>query len=107
MKDIELLEKLQELGVSFSIDLPAPTGVKTCLCAPSDMLELIEDPAAFQAKCYGIAKAEYLGCVEEEFNLRCAGTTGKGRRCKNIVDEGIRISPKEWAERQGEYCHLH
>jgi hypothetical protein len=107
MENLELLKKLQELGISFSASVPAPYGTQTFVCAPSDMLELIEDSTAFHAKCYEVTTSQYLQCVEESFNLRCAGLTAKGKRCKNIVDDGTGIFPKEWVSRQGEYCHVH
>ncbi|MCU8061699.1 hypothetical protein L5L91_13225 [Shewanella sp. SM55] len=107
METVDLLKRMQELGASFSISVPAPFGTQIFVCGPWDMIELIEDQAALHAKCYGVSKEEYLRCVEEEFCLRCAGITSKGNRCKNIVEDGTGILPKEWAERQGEYCHLH
>lgn len=107
MEPIDLLKKLKESGVSFSASTPAPYGTQTFVCDPWDMLELLEDQAAFHAKCHGVSKVDYIQCIEENFNLQCAGNTAKGKRCKNIVDDGTGIEPKEWAARQGEYCHIH
>lgn len=107
METIDLLIRMQEFGASFLNSVPAPFGTQTFVCGPWDMIELIEDLAALHAEYYGVSKEEFLRCVEEEFCLRCSGITAQGNRCKNIVEDGTGMLPKEWAERQGEYCHLH
>lgn len=106
-EEFKCLKELRELGTSFSIAVPAPYGIQTFVVGPETLIKLRKDQAVAHAECYGVSKEDYLSWVEEEFSVRCAAKTAKGKRCKNAVEDGCSVEPKTWVEMQGMYCHVH
>ena len=107
MEHLDLLKRLEELGVEFCISIPSQWGQETHVAKPEELLSLIKDPVALYAKHYGVSKEEYLAWANEDFSVHCSGKTSKGKRCKNIVPGGSNVSPSRWVELQGEYCTVH
>ncbi|WP_169169205.1 MULTISPECIES: hypothetical protein [unclassified Acidovorax] len=107
MENLELLKKLQELGVAFCVSVPSQWGQETHIAKPEELLALIEDPTVVFAAHYGVSKSEYLAWANEDFSVHCSGKTSKGKQCKNIVPGGSNVSPSTWVELQGEYCTVH
>lgn len=107
MENLELLKKLEKLGVIFCVSVPSQWGQETHIANPEELLTLVKDPVAIFASHYGVSKAKYLAWSNEDFSVRCSGKTSKGRQCKNIVLGGSNVSPSKWVELQGEYCTIH
>lgn len=107
MGDIELLKKLKGLGVMFAVSVPGPWGSETHAASSDELMVLLQDPALFYAKYYGVDRAEYIGWAEDNFSVLCASTTSKGKPCKKVVTGGANVSPKIWVQMQGEYCVVH
>jgi hypothetical protein len=101
------LESLHQLGVRFSISLRNGTGGEEHIASPEELILLESDPVAGIAHLLGVTKAEYLGWVQDDHNVVCAGITAKGKRCKNIVHGGHAVSATRWASMTGSYCYVH
>jgi hypothetical protein len=85
----------------------APFGEWRVSLRPEEVLLYADDPAEFLAKHYGVSKAEYIGWHKSGFCARCSALTAAGKPCKNVVLDGSFVSPKEWVELLGGYCHVH
>ena len=107
MEHLALLKKLEQLGVEFCLSVPSPGGSDTYIAKPEELLNLLEDPTTVYAKHYGVTKSEYLAWTNENFSVRCSGTTKKGTQFKNIVPGGCNVTPDQWIKLQGEYCNIH
>lgn len=107
MNNLELLNKLAELGVTFCLAVPNQWGHETHISDPSELLEFIDDPVSLYARYHGVTKQQYLAWANDEFSVVCSATTSKGKPCKKIVKGGSNVSPRQWVAMQGEYCSLH
>lgn len=107
MENLEFLNKLKEMKVTFCVSVPHQFGQVTHFAEPQELISFIEDPVKLYADHYGVSKAQYLSWANEEFSVHCAGETSKGKQCKNIVKGGSNIEPRKWVEMQGEYCMVH
>lgn len=103
-----VVQYLTERDVGFYITHPNPAGATSLPLSPRETVEYAADPVGFLAKHYQVTREEYLGWHEANYNVQCAGTTAKGRRCKAAAVGLTRLySPKVWAENQGAYCAVH
>jgi hypothetical protein len=103
----ELLEELSQLDVGFYCHHTTAYGSAEIPLSPSGVMGYRRDPAGFVAAHYGISKANYLAWHVAGYSVLCAGTTKAGRPCKNVVEGGSALGPREWVALQGSYCHLH
>lgn len=103
----ELIEELTQLDVHFHCQHAAPHGGADVFLSPKDLLAYRQDPTGFLARHYGVSKQNYLGWHQSNYSVTCAGHTQAGKACRNIVEGGNAVGPKDWANLQGNYCHLH
>lgn len=103
----ELIAELTQLDVHFYCHHAAEYGGRDVVLSPRDLLAYRRDPTGFLAGHYGVSKADYLGWHQSNYSVICAGRTQAGKACKNFVEGGNAVGPKEWAVLQGNYCHLH
>lgn len=103
----DLIEDLAALGVGFTCSHAGPSGTITLPLAPGDVIAFKNDPNAVIAAHYGVSVADLANWYRSDYSVHCAGNTKSGHACKNIVENGHRVSPARWAALAGSCCHLH
>ncbi|MFW1950540.1 hypothetical protein [Acinetobacter beijerinckii] len=107
MNEDQLIEKLHENGISFSISVSMPHGSSRIDLDKSLVMEYLTDRYSALAKYYGVSKSNYLSWLEQEMCVQCSATTGKGMRCKKVVTNGHNVPVQEWVNMQGLICEIH
>ena len=107
MHALEFLKMLESKGAGLSIEVPNEMGSADHPVTAEDVLVLMRDPTAAFAKALGVSVKDYLGWVDADYCVICAGYTAEGHRCKNMVKGGYVVSVETWAKMRGEYCHVH
>ena len=106
MNEYEILEKLQEAGVVFSVKVPDRGKIVKVEASSFDLIEFASDNNRFYAKCHRVTKETYLSWVADEYSVRCAHVEA-GAQCENCVSGGRLVSARKYVELQGMKCSLH
>lgn len=86
-----LLERLHELGVSFSMSMPGGTR----FLSPEDLPELLRDRDGLIRRVFGFSEAEFNEWNECQGEVPCSATTKSGKPCRNVVS--VYVHPiSEW-----------
>ena len=104
---LQILRNLADKGVEYCVSVPDAYGYRTYSMTPEDVEVFVYDPTAIYAKAHGITKSEYFAWSDDNCVAFCAATTRSGKRCRNAVKGGWRVSARSWLELQGGYCVVH
>lgn len=80
-----LLERLQELGVSFSMSMPG----ETRFLSPEDLADLLRSRDGLIRRVFGFSEAEFEEWNERRGEVPCSGTTKSGKPCRNVVSSYV------------------
>jgi|GEM_PF-1695459 len=106
MKDKYTVEAAARAGISFTVNVKTPSGVKT-VPLPLDGIAGYINNVAFDASHFGLSEADYNKWIEQGGATICSSITKSKKPCKNVVASPVQLSPKEWLSLQGEYCVVH
>ena len=100
-EQIELLERMREAGIVFSIY----TGNGHTGLTPREIREYLKDQTAFLANYPGVSVDHYLRWVEHITNSQCPVITRRGTACKGQVEAVY--DPSSYISGASDYCIIH
>lgn len=101
------IEELAQLDVKFLCEHSGPAGKVAVALSKDQVLQYVKDPVGFLAEHYGVSKQDYLEWHRSGYIVRCAGITGKGKRCMAVIAGGSGLEPAQWAAMKGGKCRAH
>jgi hypothetical protein len=106
MTEVELLNRLSEAGVVFSVKIPDRGRTVMREASSFDLIEFLSDPDRFYAKCHLVTKETYIAWVADSHCARCTHTID-GVQCKNAVAGGKSLTARNYVAMQGRKCGKH
>lgn len=107
LKDKYTIDEAAKAGISFSANIPTPSGSQTVLLSLEEVAKYINSPPTFTASNFGLSETDYNTWFEQGGAVTCSSLTKNKKPCKNVVASPEQLSPKEWLSLQGEYCVVH
>ena len=108
MTDIaQIVGELAQLDVGFYCTHQNQWGQATVPLSTQELLQYAQDPVGYLAAYYKVSRDQYLAWHRSNYTVLCAGKTRAKRPCKNIVEGGNGVTPRQWVDLQGSYCHVH
>jgi hypothetical protein len=107
MTSDQLLAAMEDQRLTVLYADRTETGTQEVAIPCGELPAFLADPVTWLADHYQVSRGQYLAWHESGYTVRCAGSTSRGKPCRNAVEGGSTVGLARWVELQGEYCHLH